>query len=337
MTGMDAAVRNILVYVDGDLMGDGLMKLPMIRALRGAFPQAHISWCAGKYRSIFARDLAPFVRGLIDEVIEDAALFRQAGSLFHRPLAGRHFDIVIDTQSSFFKTMLLRRVRHGRFISCSAGFLLSDRRPGTADPRAYSLSERLTGLAGLAIGVPTDLLFSAPLPIEDSAALAAAAFLPEGPVYVGFAPGAGGRHKCWPLAHYLAAARLQSDKGRVPVFILGPAEAAWADKIERALPGCVIPASNGATSGERGSDSPGFTVAVARRLAAGVANDSGCGHLLAAADLPLVSLFGPTNARKFRPAARRLESIEACRFGQGDIADIPVSAVSDALERLLAS
>jgi ADP-heptose:LPS heptosyltransferase len=332
---MDETVRNILVYVDGDLMGDGLMKLPMIRALRGGFPHAHISWCAGRHRSIFARDLAPFVRGLIDEVIEDAALFRQAGSLFRRPLDGRHFDIVIDTQSSLFKTMLLRRVRHKRFISHAAGFLLSDRRPGTTARRALSLSERLTGLAGLAVGVPEESLICAPLPVDESAALGAAAVLPPGPVYVGFAPGAGGRHKCWPLAQYLTAARLQLDRGRVPVFILGPAEAAWADQIDQALPGCIIPASNGAAVGQRGSDSPGFTVAVARRLAAAVANDSGCGHLLAAADVPLVSLFGATNAGKFRPACRRLEAIEAAAFGAGGIGEIPVSAVSEALERLL--
>lgn len=329
---MDVNVRTILVYVDGDLMGDGLMKLPMLRALRAAHPHAHITWCAGKYRSVFATELASFARGLIDEVIEQAFIAVRPWQAVRRPLAGRHFDLVIDTQNSLLRALQLRRISHDRFISVAARFLLSDWRPSGAS-LPLALSERLVRLTGVSADTLADPR-AVPLPLEIEQVQAAAAVLPEGYVYVGLAPGAGGRYKCWPLERYIALAHRQAEKGRVPVFILGPNEADWAEDIARAVPSCVIPAS-GDSAGRRCSLSPAFTVAVGQRLALAVANDSGCGHLLAAADVPLISLFGSTSPEKFRPSARHAECIEARTFGAGNISDIPIAAVESAIERML--
>ncbi len=64
--------ESILVYVGGDLIGDGLMNLPFVRAQRHAYPDAHITWMAGKEKTVYADQLAALVRGLIDEVIEEA-------------------------------------------------------------------------------------------------------------------------------------------------------------------------------------------------------------------------------------------------------------------------
>ena len=35
--------NTILVYVGADLLGDGLIQLPFVRALRAAYPQARIT------------------------------------------------------------------------------------------------------------------------------------------------------------------------------------------------------------------------------------------------------------------------------------------------------
>jgi ADP-heptose:LPS heptosyltransferase len=75
-----------------------------------------------------------------------------------------------------------------------------------------------------------------------------------------------------------------------------------------------------------------LTIALARRLSSAVANDSGTGHMLAAADIPLVSLFGPTPPAKFAPATPRLTVLRAQDFGGGDAMEsIPVQAVAAAL------
>ena len=63
---------SIGVYVGLDFVGDGLINLPFIRSLRQVFPQAKITWIAGTHKSEFKRSLAPLVKGLLNEVIEEA-------------------------------------------------------------------------------------------------------------------------------------------------------------------------------------------------------------------------------------------------------------------------
>jgi ADP-heptose:LPS heptosyltransferase len=321
---------SILVYVGLDAVGDGLMKLPFLRALRTAFPSAHITWMAGKGHTVYAGTLAPVVAGLVDEVLDDARLGSRLAELFGRePLGGRHFDLIIDTQRRLLTTLILRRVRHRRLISAAAGFRLSDARPPAHWRRPAAMVDQLLTLVELASGTTAETL--APLPRDGAAERLADGLLPPGPIYVGFAPGAGGRQKCWPLARYLELGGLQSAEGRVPVFFLGPAEAEWAAAVRQAMPNAVLPL--------QGIDNatPMLTIALARRLAAAVANDSGTGHMLAAADVPLVSLFGPTPPEKFAPAARHLTLVRAQQWGGAAMELIPFDAVAAALADALAN
>jgi ADP-heptose:LPS heptosyltransferase len=316
---------SVLVYVGIDAIGDGLIKLPFVRALRAAFPAARVTWLAGKGHTVFADTLAPVVAGLIDEVIDQAGIGSRPAELLRRPLAGRRFDLVIDTQRRLLTTLILRRIRHRRFVSATAGWLFSDGRPASA-ARPASLIGQLMQLAEAAAGRPAEA--GSPLPPMPEAEAEAERLLPAGPRYVGFAPGAGGKHKCWPLDRYIGlAARL---KDAVPVFLLGPAEAGeWAGTIRAALPDARLPLQDTARL------SPMLTIALGRRLAAAVANDSGTGHMLGAADIPLVSLFGPTPPEKFAPHARRARVVRAQDFGSASMDAIPVAAVEAALTELL--
>jgi ADP-heptose:LPS heptosyltransferase len=325
--GASAAPRTILVYVGRDLMGDGLIKLPFVRALRAAFPAARITWLAGTGETVYAGPLRPLVAGLIDEVIENAGIGRRARELLRRPLAGRSFDLIIDTQRRILTTLILRRIAHQRFLSPAANYLLSDITAGGRDKKPPALIRQLLDLVELASGRPTEPHAGPPLPPAPRDA--ASRLLPEGPVYVGLAPGAGGRHKCWPLDHFVALARRQRERGRVPVFILGPAETDWVNRVRVAVPDAKFPLQDAA------SHDPLLTLAIAGRLAVAVANDSGGGHLLAAGGAPLVSLFGPSSPAKFAPLARRLAVVTAQAFGGTDMSAIPVDAVAAAIESLL--
>lgn len=319
---------SILVYAGTDAVGDGLIKLPFVRALRAAFPAARITWVAGKGATVYAGVLAPLVAGLIDEVIDDAGIGSRPAELLRRPLAGRDFDLILDTQRRVLTTLILKRIRHRRFISAAAGYVFSDARPaGAAKPS--SMAAQLAGLVELASGRPPGP--PAPLSFDPAIEAEADRLLPPGPRYVGFAPGAGGRHKCWPLDRYLALAAEMAGEGLVPVVLLGPAEAGdWAAIVRAAVPRARLPLQETARS------TPMLTIALGRRLAAAVANDSGTGHMLAAADIPLLSLFGPTPAEKFAPATARPALVRAQDFGGTAMEAIPLGAVSQALRRALA-
>ena len=85
---------SVLVYSMGEVIGDGLIKLPFVAGLRAAFPQARISWCAAKGSTVYAGALKAVVERLIDEVVTDGPT--GAGPFdwlpWVKPFGGRIFD-----------------------------------------------------------------------------------------------------------------------------------------------------------------------------------------------------------------------------------------------------
>lgn len=330
---------SVLVYSMGEVIGDGLIKLSVIGALRDAFPHARLSWCAASGSTVYAGPLAPVVAGVLDEIVTDPPTGAGAWDWLTaaRPFGGRRWDVVIDTQNNLRRSLVARRAAAGVFVSGAAGGALSQRKAALPEP----VVPRLTALIASAAGRPAE---PRPLPLTHPRALAAAeALLPLGPapepvpeaVYVGFAPGAGGANKRWPFDRYLALAALQNDRGRTPVFLLGPGEPELAEAIRMQLPDALMPEVDRTDAfGDVGG--PLLVIALAGRLAAAVANDAGPGHMLAAGGAPLLSLqLDRRRAHKFRPAARRLELLVAEDCGTSGMEAISVSAADAALERLL--
>jgi len=323
---MQIPPESVLVYVGLDRVGDGLLKLPFVRGLRTAFPGAHITWVAGKETSVYADVLAGLVEGKLDEVIENAGIGLHPSELLKRPLAGRRFDLIIDTQRILWASLSLWRIGHRAFISPAGRFLLSSRRP----PRGYkfpkSMQRQLLDLLELASGqaFPTPLGLDLDIPAPYRAE--ARTRLPENKQYVGFAPGSGGKPKCWDLENFISLAQEQAARGRTPVFFLGPQEPEWQAPISAAVPAALFPLQM-----ENHGFDPLFTIALAERLAASVSNDSGVGHMLAISGRPLVSLFGPTVPEKFMPMGDKLTIIEAKTFGGREMNLIPLDTVAAAL------
>jgi ADP-heptose:LPS heptosyltransferase len=329
-------VRSILVYVTSDVdnaLGENVLKLPLLLALGHAFPRARISWVAGTSGAFYLRGaLAPLVGGRIDEFITDLWVPTDPRrALFARhPILDRHFDLIVDTQRYFGRTLFLRRIPHQRFISGTWRYLLSNARPPRPLPvRPPRLVDKLLGLAAAATGHPIEV--ANPIPLPEAWRARAAALLPQGPVYVGLAPGAGRQEtgKCWPIDAFIAVARAQAERGRVPVFLLGPEENQWLDRLRGAVPEARFPEADN----EGPIRGPCLVAALGERLASAVANCSGTGHLLAAGGAPMVSLYGPTRPEKYAPFARALISLKAQDYGSARIDAIPLDAVLAAVER----
>src|SRR5205807_2063571 len=102
----------------------------------------------------------------------------------------RHFDLIIDTQRRLLTTLILRRIRHDRFLSGAADFLLSDIRPHGRYAKPKAMIRQMLDLVELASGRPAQP--NAALPLSDEVLAAAGTLLPrggtEGPRYVGLAP-----------------------------------------------------------------------------------------------------------------------------------------------------
>jgi ADP-heptose:LPS heptosyltransferase len=298
------------------------MKLPFLRALRAAYPQARITWLAGRGETVFATILAPLVAGLIDEVISNGHVTGQEWLPTRAaPLPGRSFDLIIDTQRHARTTLALRRIKHRAFISGAAGWWLSSRAPKSGKQKRPAMIHQMLALIEAATGKPP-IFEVVPLAIDAGTAGEARRLLPDradGRAFIGIAPGAAMEEKLWPIECFIALAQRLSRAGHVPVFLLGPLERRWVETIKAKMPDALMPLPEDAP--------PLLTVALGRRLAMAVANDSGQGHLLAAAATPLVSLFGPTQAAKFPPMTPKLTIIRAQDFGGDAMTAIPVDAV----------
>jgi ADP-heptose:LPS heptosyltransferase len=336
----DAAPATILVYpgveID-DALGECILKVPFLRALRMAYPQAKISWVHGIGPCFFAGALQPLVADLIDEIIPGIIL-RQRPSpldLLRNPLPGPGYDLIIDTQKFIQRTLMLRHVRHQRFITSAWRYrVFSDAAPPADLVQPKHLVDKLLGLVAAATGrviKPPPVVTLAPEWMSLARTL-----LPPGPTYVGIAPGAGNktRGKVWPLDRFVALARNQQAKGRTPVFLIGPGEAGWVESIRSGVPGVVLPGwDNGPPKGAAAA--PAATVAMGGLLTAAIANCSGTGHMLAAGGAPMVSLYGPTDPEKYVPYS--VDPMVVSTFGSTrKIEDVALDEVLAAVERRIA-
>ena len=296
--------QSVLVYVGLDRIGDGLLKLPFVRGLRQAFPQAKITWLAGKDTSVYGGVMAPLVAGLLDEVIGKAGIGLHPKELLRRPLGGRRFDLIIDTQRVALASLVLFRIRHEKFISPFGRFFLSSTKPPAGYRFPRPMQRQMLDLLEMASGqefpTPDGLEINLDEELERT-----------------------------------AQSNQQAAAGRIPVFFLGPQEEDWHSELARAVPQALFPLQTDDV-GRRHDFAPSLTIALAKYLAVAVSNDSGAGHMLAIGGVPLVSLFGRTVPEKFVPMARRLEIIRAQDHGGREMHFIPLAPVSEAVEMLLA-
>src|SRR5271165_2791019 len=274
-------VRSILVYVTSHVdnaIGENVIKLPLLLALSTGFPSAKISWVPGTSGAFYLQnELAPLVDGRISEFITDLDIPVDPRSAIRarHPILERHFDLIIDTQRYLGRTLFLRRIPHDRFISGTWRYFFSNAPPPRGVPRRPSrLSDKLLGLAAAAAG--QEIPVPNPISIPQVLRSCAAELLPPGPVYVAFSPGAGVKHtgKCWPLDRFIALAQHQVERGRVPVFLIGPDERDWCEPLHQAVPQALFPEQQGDNSTPPAVRGPSLVVALAERVSAAVANCS---------------------------------------------------------------
>ena len=322
-------IHTVAVIVGLDLIGDALIKLPFLRALRAAFPGAEISWVTAQGVTAFSGPLRDAARPYLNHIFEQPEWLpsqKNPEPLFAAP----HFDLIIDTRGRWREAVRARRVPHHLFLTPALRYLLSDRRPRRFWHKPVHIQDRLMELVQLAAG--TVPVVKGGIAVPEEARAKVAAIMPAGARYIGLVPGAGNAKKIWPRENFIELALAQVKAGRVPVFLLGPQELSWLPDLQKMLPTARFPLQNQVWNGQL---TLAATMAVGERLACAVTNDNGTSHMLAAVDCPLVSLFGPTEATKLAPRVSRAQIVRAQDFGGTAMTAIPVDAVVAAVSEIL--
>ena len=142
-------------------------------------------------------------------------------------------------------------------------------------------------------------------------------------------PGSGGAAKCWPVENFcLLAGRLAAEGFQV-VFLIGPVEE------ERLRPEARDQLAEAGTCLERAGLSQVLQVLTCADLFCG--NDSGVTHLAAGLGCPTVAVFGPSDARVYRPCGPHVEVVAEAPDRFSKISEAMVDRVAQAARRLPAS
>ncbi len=315
----------ILVHMSREpvnALGEVFMRLPFLRTLRDWAPEAKITIIPGLGGAPFWENLAfPLVADLADEIIRTEV-----------PVPSqRRFDVVFDLEGDPLHSFHLRRLATRDFHTTALRGILN--LPHLPLYHGKHVARRYLGLLRQATGSPIPPPW--PWPIPEAYRSAAADLLPAGPTYIGISPGAGTQltGKCWPIDRFASLASQQARLGRIPVIFLSSGEPGWETYFQNVSTARFPLAEQGSRPGGIPAD-PVLTAALAERLHAAVANCSGTGHKLALGGAPLVTLFGPSNAAKFHPLARKSIHLHPPDGGK-DIAGIVPDTVIDAIEKII--
>ncbi|MBA3321470.1 MAG: glycosyltransferase family 9 protein [Pyrinomonadaceae bacterium] len=300
--------RNILV-IDFGQLGDVVLSLPALRAIRARFRQARITVAVGKSGKTVIE-----LAGCADAVlIVDRVGLRDGFAPLSvvriaqlvREVRRRKFDFVIDLHSLSETNLLgyLSRARWRLYASRpnrSLDFLSNFRpRPPVEDQRRHAVDRYLDVLRPLDLGEVSRV---ARLPVRDEDRRAVEQLLKKEKVsfdlpLVGLFPGAGHPSRRWPLERFAElAARFERNDGLRVLVFLGPEERPLLGEM-RALFSRTTVFLNHLTI-------PQLAAALAP-LAAFVSNDTGPLHIAAAVGAPVVMLLGHPTNKAFVPVGER--------------------------------
>jgi heptosyltransferase II len=277
-------------------LGDTVMALPMLAALRAAEPGARIT-LVGRWATLLAgqgvADVGlPYPKSL-------AARRRLA-----RALAAERPDVAVLLPSSIESALAAWRWRAARRV----GYATDGRAPFLTDalplpePRRHQVDEYAAlvaplGVSAVAAAPAWTLRPDEAMDAEISRLLAEAGIAVDAPL-VGLHLGAAfGRSKLWPAEAFGRLARRLAAAGLTPVLLGTGDDAATAAAVARAAEGPIASLV--------GRDRPAVLPRLLARLRCLVSGDTGVAHLAAAVDVATVTLFGPTDRRLTAPRGRK--------------------------------
>jgi heptosyltransferase-2 len=274
-------------------LGDAIMALPAMGAVRAAYPRAHLAIAA-----------VPAIAPLFAErtsAAQDSVVVLSDHKAEISALRAGGFEATILFPNSFRSAWSAYRAS----IPERWGYAASGRRPlltrGVRRPggRMHQSEYYLQLVEGLGVErvTPQPMVSVEPATIARTDALLAANGVDAASTCVGFAPGAAyGHAKRWPpkmVAETIA--RLTRDHGVRCVLFGAGGDRDSGREIESSLPAGVPVVNLIAKTDLR------VLAGAISRCAAFVSNDSGAMHLAAALGVPVVAIFGPTDERATAP------------------------------------
>jgi ADP-heptose:LPS heptosyltransferase len=300
-------VRRIAV-LRASAIGDCVVALPALDALRAAYPEARIVLLGHAWHREFWRDRP----GPIDEVVALPPIpgitvgpgrvvdLERAGRTSDE-LRARRFDLALQLHGGGrYSNPFIRRLQ----AACSAGFRSSDAQaldrwlPYVDDHHPIVL--HLLEAVGL-VGAQTSML-EPRLHLRAADHAEARAVLPEGTrSLVVLQPGASHPHKCWDARRYAQVGDALAARGALVAVHGSAAEAPLTQRVCGAMRAPALDLA--------GRLSIGGMAGLLARARLVVGNDTGPIHVARALGTPTVGIYWVANVRSFGPLSTRLHRV----------------------------
>jgi len=321
--------KKILVFSNGEKIGDGIIKLQLLHEIKTRLPDYKLYWLTNKGKTVYSSTLKFIASNYIDEILDQANL----SPFFWNKISKKYnlendfFDYILDTQKSVIRTIALKRIKHKNFISGSANGFFSSKKIKSNKKRKYYLNYILD-LLDLIVTNKKRSDFK--IPISENLEKLISIILPKQKNYVGIAPGAGEKNKIWPFEKYIELCNYLERNNKTIVFFIGPDELYLKQKLKNLYPNSIFIEEH-----ITGYQNIEIIMATTKYLKLAISNDSGVSHMLSTGYCPLIKLFGPKDSAKFTPENPNLFSISSSDFNSKNINKIPVSKVIEEIEKVL--
>tara|TARA_Y100000992_G_scaffold302245_1_gene275635 strand:+ start:2311 stop:3285 length:975 start_codon:yes stop_codon:yes gene_type:complete len=322
-------MKKILVFSNGEKLGDGIIKLPFIYDLKKNFYNSQIYWLTNGY-TVYKTVLNSFVKNKLDFVYDNSNInylpFVKLSNKYQ--LDHIKFDLIIDTQKTFLKTLTLKKLKTKYFVSNSTNNLLSNIRRNQNFPYKKDVYyvENLYSLLELFLNKKIEERSKIEVPNKILSEVSKI-FNPQ-KKYFGIAPGAGEKNKIWSYHKYFKIIDLLKNRGFEPCFFFGPDDDLIRNKFldyygdlfepEKLLSEII---------------NIQCIMACTYYLEFALSNDSGVSHILSTAQCYLFKLFNDKKPSKFNLVNQKIKSISP-NYGES-INDISVKTVFEEINKII--
>jgi heptosyltransferase-3 len=310
---------NRILVIRGGAIGDFILTLPALKALRDARPRAHMEILGYKHIAVLAENRF-YAQAVHSIEYGPLARFFARNSELPAELADyfASFDLIVSylyDPDRIFETNL-RRCGDQNLICGPARIVES------AGHAAQQLARPMEQL-GINVADFAERIF----PLIEDREFAREFLASTMPPIIAIHPGSGSHEKNWPLENWID---LFSPSSRFAdledlVVISGEADEAQTDELEREW-------KNRGVRFARNLPLPSLAAVLDRSIFIG--HDSGISHLAAAAGANCILLFGPTDPDVWAP---KNENVRVLRPPSGKLGDLKTQTVEEALAGLLSS
>ena len=307
-------MKKILIYNSGGGLGDSIQLIPLILSLKNHFRKSKIFYL-GAHPNHFENKLKEYN---INIETFDLNLkyfgFRWRHLLFVKTNYDK-FDLIIDLQSKFRNSLILKKIPHKEFYSTTFKNFFSTKKKNIYSKNhlenlSIFLDEKIKPVYFDLNKLPKELLKEAKR------------LLPK-TNYIGFSITQGNeyRKKSWSIYKFISLANKSLIKNKIPVFFIEKNQDVIIEKIKNQVPGALFPETMSNMS------CPALVTALSSRLDQAVSIDNGVMHMMGLADIPMIVLFGPTNSEKFAPKNNYVKILDSKKIH--DTADIDSITVEE--------